>query len=211
MPLTKSEELFEEYCATHRIALKRIPSSEVRTPDYVIDLGVRVACEVKQIELNPEERKSIKAVLSGTVFLTGGEPGHRVRKMITDASPQIRQFTNGEIPGLLVLFEEYVKHTSDYNVRVAMYGFDTIFISPVLRKAEDRKSGSKKKVTENNNTSLSAVAVLRKHDDGTLHCRVFHNVHARSPLPRELLANDCTKHFRRREKEVGMFDDWEEY
>jgi len=219
MPLTDSEALFEEFCAINGIRFERIPSGSSRTPDYLIQPnGVRIACEVKQIELNREEKEALEAALRGEATITGGTPGARVRSAINDAVPQLRKWTGGEFPGLLVLSEEHVipRHTDDYNVRVAMYGLDTIVlgvprdprVAPFLR---ERKSGPKRKVTEEHNTSLSAVAVLRKHRDGSLHCRVFHNAHAKSPLDRTLLANDRIRHFRLREKEPGQFDEWIEF
>lgn len=215
MALTTSEAAFEEFCATTGIPFERIPVGSSRTPDYLVrPYDVRIACEVKQLELNREEKAALESAYRGKPVVIRHTPGSKVRGAINDAAPQLRNFTRGEYPGLLVLLEDSLipKHTDDYNVRVAMFGLDTVVMgvpedpreSPFLK---DRKSGPKRKVTEEHNTSLSAVAVLRRHDDGSIYCRVYHNPFASAPLPRELLKSRA-RHFRLREKQPGNFDDW---
>jgi hypothetical protein len=216
--MTESERLFEEFCAGLGICLERIETRDNRTPDYRIwPLNAEVVCEVKQIEANAKERRALSAAVRGEYIVTGGIPGSRVRRKITDASPQLRNLAKGRCPALLVLSAESFlrRHLDEYQVRVAMYGLDTIIMgvprnTAARAYAKDRKSGPKRKMSTERNTSISAILELRRHRDHTIHCTVYHNKFAAIPLPHKLLDADHVRHLRLRKKAAGEFDEWEQ-
>ena len=60
-----SETLFEKFCSRHDIPCKPIPTGKERTPDFEIRLqGVRVVCEIKQIDPNAMDLEELQAVQS---------------------------------------------------------------------------------------------------------------------------------------------------
>lgn len=217
--MTESEYLFEELCAGLGVRIERVDTGDKRTPDYRIwPSGVEVVCEIKQIELNDGERTALEASARGEYIVTGGTPGGRVRGKITDASTQLRNLAKGRSPALLVLSEESLlrRHLGPYDIRVAMYGLDTIVLgvprdAAVPAYVKDRKSGPKRKMNPEHNTSISAIAELRRRGDRSIQCNVYHNRFAAIALPRELLVADHVHHLRLPEKEAGKFDDWEQF
>ena len=68
-----------------------------------------------------------------------------------------------------------------------MFGLDSIVMSVPdsmnnMPQVLDKKSGPKKKLTPNHNTSISAVAVLTENS-GALDLTVYHNHHAAIKIP----------------------------
>jgi hypothetical protein len=56
-----SEMLFEHLCSTHGVSCEAIPTGLVRTPDFAISLaGVRIVCEIKQIDPNDEDLQELE-------------------------------------------------------------------------------------------------------------------------------------------------------
>ena len=216
--MTESEQLFEDFCASLNIRFERVETGKEQTPDYRIwPWDTEVVCEVKQIELNDLERKALAAASRGEYIVTGGTPGARVRGKITDASPQLRQLAKGHCPALLVLSEESLvpRHLDAYHIRVAMYGLDTIVLgvrrdSAIRPYVRDRKSGPKRKMNLEHNTSISAILELRKRGDGNMQANMYHNRFAAIPLNKELMVADQLRHFRLREKVEGEFEYWEQ-
>lgn len=217
-PMTESERLFEEFCTRLGIRFERIDTRDNRRPDYRIwPSNVEVVCEVKQIEANARERRTLGAAGRGEYIVTGGTPGSRVRSKITDASPQLRNLAKGRCPALLVLSAESFlrRHLDEHQVRVAMYGLDTIIMdvprnAAVRAHAKNRKSGPKRKMTTGHNTTISAILELRRHGDRTVYCTVYHNRFAEMPLPPKLLDADHVRHLHLREKAAGEIVGWEQ-
>ena len=123
------------------------------------------------------------------------EPGAKVRSKIKNAAEQISNLAKGKYPGVLVLYNNVPfvlgSPLDPDNVRVGMYGFDTIVLTQptdfdVSREVIGRKFGPKKKLTEEHNTSISALAVLEETQEG-LSLSVYHNQHASIPLPLEVV------------------------
>lgn len=189
MSLTQSEQLFEDFCQTKRIRCVRIGTGNSRTPDYEIFVPRRkVIVEIKEISPNRDELEAQRRVRAGEFVVVSSTPGQRVRGKISDAVPQIKVRAKGRLPGLLVLMDTgfAAGHTSPYNIRVAMHGFETLVYavprdpshSPYVT---DKKFGGRRKMTPNSNTSVSAIAVIG-HINGNLDFRVYHNPHAAIPL-----------------------------
>ena len=91
-----------------------------------------------------------------------------------------------------------------------MYGFDTIILglSTDMRQKPyvvDQKSGPKRMMTDQENTTVSAVAVL---DIGGL--TLYHNLFAALPLEPELFKGIAVRQFTLGEKSPGEFVEWQE-
>jgi hypothetical protein len=215
---TQSEELFEQFCKHHRILCRRLPPASSRTPDYEIYLSRRkVIVEIKEITPNQEELEAERKFRNGERFIVvSSTPGERVRGKISNAVPQLKTATKGRFSGLLVLFDTGVaaEHTSPYNIRVAMHGFETHYLGVPKNINQptyliDKDFGKGKKTTPNSNTSLSAIAVLNlAKSSPTL--LLYHNPHARVPLQLSSFAKYGVKQFGLQSKSAGQVPDWQE-
>lgn len=127
---TVSETLFERLCVENRLTLVRIDESDTSMPDYWLKLPFgKIVVEVKEFQPNAAERESDRRLREtgvGTVLST--VPGARVRKKISEASPQIKARTQGMYPSMLVLFDRgrMTRHLDPYNLRTAMYGLEQV-------------------------------------------------------------------------------------
>jgi hypothetical protein len=216
---TTSEEQFEAFCQQRAIPLERIPESDARTPDYEIAFGAeRIVVEVKETSPNPEERESNRLVKErGYGNATGGTPGDRVRKMIRSASPQLKARSHGISPTLLVVFDEgrVAGHVEGFHVRVAMYGLEQIYIAvPPIGQGRPYATGSghgpKRKMTETDNTSISAIAALLMTGPSSHFLYVYRNRFAKVPLNPRLLQAYGVKHFDLGVGDQGIASDWVE-
>ncbi len=188
--LTRSEDLFEQFCRDRGIPCQRIVASNERSPDYEVQLSdQRVVVEVKEIEPSPQERESAERVARGEIVVQHVTPGERVRRKIASQAGQLRARAQGSLPGMLVLFDDglVIRHLDSYQIRVAMDGFDTIVFGLPRDPREGvrtlgAKAGKRKKLTRTDNTSISAIAVLWINGDGKPAMTIYHNPHAEVPL-----------------------------
>ena len=196
---------------------RRVATTSTRTPDYEIYLSRRkVAVEVKEISPNKDELEAQRLARLGQFAVVSSTPGDRVRGKISDAVPQLKASTKGRFAGLLVLLDTgfAAEHTSPFNIRVAMHGFETHNLGvPYDRKRptylKDKDFGKGKKTTATQNTSLSAIAVLEPHSD-QITLRVYHNPHARVPLPPISFGKYGIKQYGLQPKSPGKMPDWQE-
>ena len=217
MTLTQSEHLFEKFCGLHRIRCCRLPTADARTPDYAIYLSRRkIIVEIKEISPNPEELKAQRLARLGQFVVVSSTPGDRVRSKISKAVPQLKAATKGRFPGLLVLLNRCLvaEHTSSYNIRVAMHGFETYYLGVPQNPSQlvylkDKDFGSGKRTTPSNNTSLSAIAVLSPHDTSPT-MRIYHNPHAKVSLPLASFGKYGVKQYGLQPKSQGQVPDWQE-
>jgi hypothetical protein len=218
---TESEVLFELFCNNNGIAFDSIPTKskeEEATPDYDIYInGQKVVVEIKQIDPNPEEIIQQKNFEAGGVAIGGGTPGARARSKITAGANQIKIRAKGNYPSILVLYNNVplTDHTDPYFIRVAMYGLEThvLGVPKEMSKSPyliDKKFGPKRKMTKDNNTSISAVAVLAKDVEGIPKLFIFHNIYAEIQLVPELFRSYGVRQFTLGEKVIGQFQDWKE-
>lgn len=219
MSNTISEDIFEVFCSTANMRFDRIPTSDYKkTPDYdIFPSNVKIVVEVKQIDPNPEEQEEIEKFNNGESAMGSCTPGQRVRKQITKAGPQIKARAKGEHPSLLIVYDNVIigSHTEPYMIRVAMYGLETHVIGvpknyefdPYLK---DKKFGSKRKMTEEHNTSISAVGVIKQNPDNEIELRVYHNIHAAIPLNPDIMRFPSTYHYTLGEKELRVLQGWAE-
>src|SRR3990167_6353778 len=120
MTQTLSETLFEKFCLDSGIQLTPVPIGDTKPPDYEMILDdQRIIVEVK--ETRPNHRwKSGQPFPEGVRWTEGGgTPGERVRKMIWDASPQIKAGTQKIYPSILVICESAIDGEGEYGIRVA--------------------------------------------------------------------------------------------
>lgn len=203
---TESEDYFERFCQRNGFALARVPVGPDRTPDYTLQVGnTLIVVEVKQVEPSREELESERLARErgvGNVIST--TPGKQVRKKIADCAPQIRARTQGQHPGLLVLWERgrcEGRATRPYNIMVAMGGFEQVVMavpplgSGARPSAVGMKHGGSRKTTETANTSISAVALLCTPGPDEMRLQVFHNRHAAVPMDPTLLRSPEVSHF----------------
>lgn len=201
---TKSETLFEHYCEEKGISCKRIGEESERRPDYELEVsGLKVVVEVKQVDPNKEDKVRLVEFEKRGMIVADSTPGAKVRSKIKGASKQISNLAKEKCPGVLVLFDNMPfalgGSLEPYHIRVGMYGFDTIVMTrPIdfdeLPQVIERKSGPKKKLTEEHNTSISALAVLEKKN-GITSLSFYHNQHAKIPLPYDVADHLKEKQF----------------
>ena len=218
MRKTPSENYFERLCAERGIPLKRIPEGCGKSPDYELAVdGQTVITEVKEITRNKQEQESDRVMQErgyGNVLST--TPGDRVRKKISEALPQIKARSKGIYPGLLVLFDRgfVAGHLDPYCLRVAMYGLEQIHIAVPIDPSISPYStgmsfGPKRKMTQEHNTSISAIGVLFATGPDELLLHVYHNRYAAVPLLPELLARYEIPQYRLGESAPGTTPNWE--
>lgn len=216
---TISEEQFEAFCQNRGIPLERIPECDKRTPDYQITIGSeRIIVEIKETSPNPEELESDRLLKErGYGNVTGGTPGDRVRKMIRSASGQLKARSSGVLPTLLVVFDQgrIVGHVEGWQIRVAMYGLEQIYIAvPPLGKGAPYATGAghgpKRKMTETDNTSISAIGALVMTGPKSHFLYVYRNRFAKVPLNPRLLQPFGVRHYDLGVAEQGLASDWVE-
>ena len=220
MTRTTSEAYFENLCADLGICLKRIPETiNNKTPDYelIID-GQIIITEVKEMTPNKDEQESERVLHErgyGDVLST--TPGNRVRKKISDSSPQIKARAKGIYPSLLVLFDRgfVANHLDPYCIRVAMYGLEQVQIAvpidPAISPyATGMSYGPKRKMTEEHNTSISAIGVLFATEPDTIVLHVYHNKYAAVSLESRLLSIHGIRQFKIEDELSGKTEKWEQ-
>lgn len=200
-----SEQIFETLCTRLGIAWRRVPESSGQTPDYELVLGsATVVVEVKETAPNAEQRESDRLLQErGYGNVTGGTPGDRVRKKISDCSAQIKARTAGTHPSMLVVFDQgrVARHIDPYHIRVAMYGLEQIYIAvPPIGQGSPYATGighgPKRKMTADCNTSISAIGALFMTGPDDSHLHVYHNCFAQVPLDPTLLEQHGVAQFK---------------
>jgi len=214
MQKNDSETLFEQFCTSHNIRWEAIPTEAGKTPDYFIYLGrEKIAAEVKQIQANTKERAEDRQFRETRLSAGGCTLGDRLRNIIITAGKQLRVKAKGQYPAIIVIYNPQFllqQHTEPHAIKAAMYGFDTIILDlpgDVRDKPRvlDRKSGGRRMMTDEENTSISAIAVL-----GSSGLTVYHNVFAEIPLKPKLCKGVTVQQFTLGEKRPGEFAEWQE-
>ena len=228
--MTNSERLFDAYCEVERIACSTISERDgVKTADRRLNVGDKViVVEVKELAYDPcgiEHHDDLVIdgiTLRGRTFRAMSpstvEIGKKARQKSLEGKQQIKASISdiGGLPyGLLVLYADRENHM-DHHVNPgciadAMYGDSKIMVTLVngvpYRRLDKFKRSGRERMTPNQNTSISAVAVLSKRwpwpeeehrapECGYfLNLNVYHNKYATNPLPPSLLDNENTAHY----------------
>lgn len=128
---TPSEALLAAFCRQQGYTATKIAVGAAKTPDFQVDTPRgRIIVEVKQFEPNAEELAARRNWEAGRITVVTGRPGQRVRSAISTAVRQINRATGGTVPGMVVLWDpERLGHGGEYNIRVAMFGYDTLVLA----------------------------------------------------------------------------------
>lgn len=173
-----------------------------------------VAVEVKEFDLNSEERDQLKHLEEEHWFhLKRIKADSRVRSKIGRAEKQLRIKAKGHCPAVLVLYNaDPLRHylTSAHAIKTAMYGSHMA----IFRVSQDdpnelpflldRRFGGSRMMTPDANTSVSAIAVF----DGN-ELTIYHNVHAAFPLRPELFRG-MARQYTLAVETPGDFTPWQE-
>ncbi|MEC3887721.1 hypothetical protein [Xanthomonas campestris] len=178
MPKTASEQLFETFCAHHRLDCRRIAETSASTPDYHVRLGsTAVAVEIKQIE----SRRGVDpdGGWSRTI-------GWHVRQKIAEARAQLRVAASAGMPAILLIHNTvdpmHLFGTEQHDFLSAMYGELTVRIDASGRAASGLFHGRNARLRETANTSFSGVGHLHATRSGA-EVIIYENVFAAHPLP----------------------------
>lgn len=182
-----SEQLFEEFCLKNQIQLNRIKESTVpgeKRPDYeIIPPSGKILVEVKQFEANDDERKYRKQIEKRRwTDAYSVEFGTTAGSKIDNANKQLKSFSRGMFPTMIVLYNNMLINTyatHHYEITATMYGYNSV----------------KGVMTPKRYTSTSAIATLHKGKDQQLLMYVFHNFYATVPLNIESFQGKSIKHY----------------
>jgi hypothetical protein len=217
MAKTLSETLFEKFCSNSGITLVRVPEEQTPTPDYeLIVEGQRIIVEVKEITSNKEEQESDRLLIErGYGNVRSRTPGERVRKKISASSPQIKSRMLGTFPSILVLYDGRNEgHLWSDNIRVAMYGLEQINIAVPMDRSKSPYAmgmsyGPKRKMTEQHNTSISAIGVLYTPNSADIDLYLYHNRFAMVALDPKILQRYGIRQFILGKDVPGRTAQWE--
>ncbi|HEX5340014.1 MAG TPA: hypothetical protein VFX47_03960 [Gammaproteobacteria bacterium] len=213
---TESEAAVEKYFGAHGILIEKIAEGAAKSPDYRATIGgLEIIFEVKQFNATQEEEKQLGELAEGKALVLDHGPGKGVRKKISDGASQLSTLAKRRCPAVLILFNNRPfllgNPASPYDVRVGMYGFETmVLIKPQGGNelaVRDRKFGGGRKLTEQHNTSMSGIAVMEPRGE-EMSLWLYHNEHAAMPLPRGMFANFGVKEFALGSREAGKFQEW---
>ena len=200
--MTVAEDLFERYCREREIEIRRLEECSLKTPDYEIQIGQLVAAvEIKQLEPNAEDKTVIERLHQRRV-VAHWENMERPRQTIHHALKQLRTYmgrTLRPMPAIVVLFDTLsglLGYLDSDNIARCMYGAECFHFGQDDLEFLGESLGGRRIATEEHNTTLSAVAVLRfERSVKQLSLTVFHNKYAALPIaPSDLRVSDVT-HF----------------
>lgn len=208
---TKSETLFDDYCAARGYACEPIAESDEKTPDRDVRAGdVRLMVEVKELAPNDEDLRMIEELRTQRWTTRSDLPGRRASYLIKRASKQLGRYRELAAPCVLVAFDN--RQVDGYRpslvspleagfIDYAMYGLHAVALAvPREGWAEPEvigeRRGGRRQMTPAERTHISAVSVLYEHpDDGKPYLWTFHNFFAAVPLPRSVFAGPHDRHF----------------
>jgi len=223
---TNSESLFEQFCDARGITWTAIPTRSaegIKTPDYDINVhGQLIVAEVKEVDMNEVEAatlRELEKIDREAAVLMPYTAGGKVRNQIDKAKQQIAYRAKGKYPSLLILYNTLPEHLWDalsaYDVRAGMYGLTQIVYGLPDNNAEppyvkSKGFGPKWRMSREHNTSVSAIAVLRKTQEGEHELYIYHNRYAHLPIDPELFRLDGVRQFTLQVQEGEDFPDWQE-
>lgn len=167
MAKTAGEQLFESYLASIGLGPDRVeyePPIGQKAPDYLVHGVQDVLCEVEDFGEGDLDRKIADIPVGET---RGGfyEPHVRVREKLEAGARQLREFKN-RFPTVIVLHNPgFFVDLDEWIVAGAMYGNLQFVVEmgtdpEVARDAATQFDRKKAKLRPQQNTSISAVAVL---------------------------------------------------
>lgn len=207
--MTPLEERVKSFLEAQGAQVYSIPTesqAKKRTPDLLVKFkGIELIVEIKAIEENPNEIRTLKAVeLNEIIDQDSSDDVARITAKIRDANKQLRQKCHGR-PGVVVISDERSFFTRALDpqqlVSEAMFGRQTIWrtvphpSNPAPSRTVAHDFGLGRTVSPEANTTTSAVALLLQSTDGASRLLVHHNPHASSPLQPGLLQGPSIEEF----------------
>ena len=187
-----SEELFERFCRTNAISCERVAAGSCPTPDFeIIVAGVRVTCELKQLDPNPEDLRVLAELREGRA--TSVYVPNRLRGKLKRVSAQLKAACSAGRPTILVVYDNtpFKSYTDHRDVIQAMFGGNSVTVSvpkdqslPPLVSAP--YFAGNRGVGPTWNTTVSAIAILEGGPQEARGLRVYHNPYAAVRLAPEL-------------------------
>lgn len=190
--LTISETAFEAWCSRRGLEVVRIRESQTngqKRPDYALRLDPRwCIVEIKELDVMPDDVSLLQKAQAGTAF-GWIDPGARLRRPLRAASDQLRKLSRLGFPTVVCFFDTTASfHLERPHVLQAMFGRETIRVAVPDSAHPDpvylgMKYGAGATLTRKGNTSVSAVAAMRQPAGSDLVIDLYHNPHARVPIP----------------------------
>lgn len=179
----------------------RLAEGAVKTPDYEIRVDdIRIAVEVKQVEPSAEDRSLLEQAARGELTSYWVDM-FRARQRIRDGVKQLRAHSKGRQPAMVVLYEVAgpLGYLDSDSVAQCLYGPEEVRVAVSEDPSREPwvlggSRGGGRVATEQDNTTLSAVAVLRT----TGECEtlsVFHNAFAVRPIEPHRFRFEGVRHF----------------
>jgi hypothetical protein len=229
--ITKSEQLFENYCQIHGYSATRIPADleSIRTPDYKVEaFGHSFIIEVKELQPNEEDKRRIRELIEKHFTVGGGTPGKRVFEKIKNAAGQLSKHKDSGLPCVLLLYDNIVVdgtrlHYQNYLldpcfIDYGIYGLHSVILSkPNSYPAENPRyvgegRGDKRQLTENQRLYISAVSVLYENQkSGEPFILTYHNFFAKVKLPFDIFSDPYDHHYIKPNHPNLAPQDWVEF
>ena len=147
---------------------------------------------MKQIDPNADDLQELETVGSGEA--TGRFVPNRLRGKLKNVSGQLKAASRSGCPTLLVVYDNtpFKMYSFHFDVVQALFGAHSVIVNvPKERDADTIVSkpffGGNRGLTERQNTSVSALAILDGGPLGETTLRVYHNPYASVVLRPELL------------------------
>ena len=209
LKLNKGEYLFYQYMVAARTACSRIPEGSVPTPDFTIVLSNRVVpVELKEFSPNEDEKSDKKLLLTrGYGNAHDTKIGHRIASSADKARPQLRSYLDQNGDGsviLAILDTSTLGHADPNHLAALLEGPLTVDVSVADGSIVDVYRKEDRRLPRNRNRIVSAIAFLTlcpkvgpavrlETESGDPHViadlLVYHNPHAKQPLPADVLAS----------------------
>ena len=178
--------------------------------------GLEIAVEIKQIDPNRDDIEFEKNLSEGRFAVSRSiTPGRRIRAKLGVADSQLREYSKGSTPTMVVIFDTTTSmaYTDPYNVKVGMFGLDAISLA-VPRELQQEpylagyRSGGRRTLTEDMNTSISAVSMLFQITKHPPYLIAYHNHFGRVVIDPECLRPVVKRQFRLSEPDGRHIPDW---
>jgi hypothetical protein len=194
---TLSEHMLEEWFDRHGIEWRRIRVARNpgnRRPDYALRAaGKRCIIEVKELTQNDEDKRLVENARSGIVEARWVAPGKRLRPAIRSGEGQLRKFSARGFPTIICVFDTTASfHDTDFHVRAAMYGDETLRL--IIPEGSDTAHfvgsgpGRNAMLRRDERNTISAVALLRHPSGSDPVIDLYHNPFAAIPIDPTLAA-----------------------
>lgn len=212
--LTTSEKIFIELCNDNGISCDKIIETTHKTPDFNVSIGrYPMIVEVKELENSKEELNILSEFSLGKQVSIKSIPGKKVRSKIKDASKQLRRYKNQKIPCIIFIYSNlsliFGEPFSPYNLKVGMYGFETLSFNNVTKSSTSSYFGKNKKLTDKMNTTISGILVFDCNSINQEYI-YYHNTFAKNKIKEGLIKTyfgNCSE-YKLDISNTSKLDDW---